>query len=549
LVAETIESIAMVNEAIENPDGIVLHTDGVSQQPAEWKDSRAIHLEKITKPTMVKVVKRTVATSRPLTGRWVDVMSDDGVMKSRWTTRGFEQKLEGDENFYSGTPALGHLKVLLTLAEIQGHVAAIGDCGGAFYMSPLDEEVFMEAPEEAGLAWDECWQAICAFPGLKGAPRAWQRHSTKVLVEELGMEQSHYDDCCFWEHGYGTDDERQKSVKAGRHIDDFLITGPQAKVDLILEKLGTHLNLRDIVRLYKQGDNGILLSMHITKVKGGYTLAGKASLIDDMSECLGLENANPVKTPEQADRHEQQGDRESLSTQDHGTYRTVVGKAIHVGHHRPDIQHAVHGVSRHVASPTAGDMKDLKRLVRYLLGTRNVLLLLIPNKDAVPFECYVDSDWADNKNDRKSCSGGALKIYGTTVMTWSRAQAAYALSSTEAELYALAVGAVECLGLQTLMREWGYSTVPHLHTDSQAAKAVCMKRGPGRMKHVELRLLVIQDWVEQGRLKLFKVGTHVNPADMMTKGINFDKLVRFARMLGLRGDTFNDPTHDAPHED
>ena len=61
---------------------------------------------------MVKVVKRTDAASRPLSGRWVEVIGDDGVMKSRWTTRGFEQALEGDENFYSGTPALGHLKVL-----------------------------------------------------------------------------------------------------------------------------------------------------------------------------------------------------------------------------------------------------------------------------------------------------------------------------------------------------------------------------------------------------------------------------------------------------
>jgi len=143
---------------------------------------------------MVRVVKTVDAETRPLSGRWVDTMDDNGTAKSRWTTRGFEQHLEGDENFYSGTPALGHLKALLVLAELEGHVAALGDCSGAFYQSPLQidggKKVYLQAPPEAGLADDECWEAICAFPGLKGAPHAWQTHSTSVLVNQHGLTQS-----------------------------------------------------------------------------------------------------------------------------------------------------------------------------------------------------------------------------------------------------------------------------------------------------------------------------------------------------------------------
>jgi len=167
----------------------------------EYTATRAAHLAKISKPSMVRVVKTVDAETRPLSGRWVDTIDDNGTPKSRWTTRGFEQHLEGDENFYSGTPALCHLKALLVLAELEGHVAALGDCSGAFYQSPLQtdggKKVYLQAPPEAGLADNECWEAICAFPGLKGAPRAWQKHSTSVLVNQLGLTQSRYDDCCF----------------------------------------------------------------------------------------------------------------------------------------------------------------------------------------------------------------------------------------------------------------------------------------------------------------------------------------------------------------
>ena len=52
---------------------------------------------------------------------------------------------------------------------------ALGDCSGAFYQAPLKEErIFLETPPEAQVPPDSVWAALCAFPGLKGAPKAWQ---------------------------------------------------------------------------------------------------------------------------------------------------------------------------------------------------------------------------------------------------------------------------------------------------------------------------------------------------------------------------------------
>ena len=70
---------------------------------------------------------------------------------------------------------------------------------------------------------------------------------------------------------------------------------------------------------------------------------------------------------------------------------------------------------------------------------------------------------------------------GHCIKTWSATQGAYALSSAEAELYAISTGAVEALGLAQLLGEWQQHYKPVLWSDSRSALAVCRKRGPGRI--------------------------------------------------------------------
>ena len=77
-----------------------------------------------------------------------------------------------------------HLKMMLVDAALKGHVAAIGDCSGAFYQSPLnpdgtESKVWIEPLERAELGQNYIGKAVSAFPGLKGAPRAWDIQSER----------------------------------------------------------------------------------------------------------------------------------------------------------------------------------------------------------------------------------------------------------------------------------------------------------------------------------------------------------------------------------
>ena len=123
------------------------------------------------------------------------------------------------------------------------------------------------------------------------------------------------------------------------------------------------------------------------------------------------------------------------------------------------------------------------------------------NDDKVNVDVHVDSDWAKGP-ERKSTSGGMMMINGTVVKHWSRTQATRALSTAEAEYYAVVTGAAEGLGMQSMMADLGVTTHVRIWTDSNAAKAIASRRGLGKTRHVELRYLWLQDVTESGRVKM-----------------------------------------------
>ena len=55
------------------------------------------------------------------------------------------------------------------------------------------------------------------------------------------------------------------------------------------------------------------------------------------------------------------------------------------------------------------------------------------------------------------------------------------------------------------------------HVDSQSAKAWASNRGLGRVKHVMLKYMFVQDVVERKLTNLAYINTKQNKADLMTK--------------------------------
>ena len=122
------------------------------------------------------------------------------------------------------------------------------------------------------------------------------------------------------------------------------------------------------------------------------------------------------------------------------------------------------------------------------------------------------------------------------VRTWSSTQPTIATSSGEAELIAMSEGASRGLGLKTIMTEMGLEPtleVIKVFTDSSVAKSFVATRGLGKMRHLEVKLLWLQECVQRGRLKVGKVKGTTNVADILTKYLSVSELALVSRPHGI----------------
>jgi hypothetical protein len=109
-----------------------------------------------------------------------------------------------------------------------------------------------------------------------------------------------------------------------------------------------------------------------------------------------------------------------------------------------------------------------------------------------------------------------LKFGDHTVKTYSRNQRTIALSSGEAELYALVSGVAEALGIQSIVNDFGFSCKIRCFTDSSAAMGIVKRSGIGKIRHLQTQYLWIQEAVSSNKVTIHKVGTNDNVADLLT---------------------------------
>ena len=120
---------------------------------------------------------------------------------------------------------------------------------------------------------------------------------------------------------------------------------------------------------------------------------------------------------------------------------------------RPDIGFSVCRLSKYAHKPGQVHWDAVKRVLRYLIKTKDLGLCFGPDNDTsslVP-HMYVDSDWAQDPETRCSMSGCVVMMGGAAVAWSVRQQDCVALSSAESEYIGLCLGVKETVWIRRLV--------------------------------------------------------------------------------------------------
>jgi hypothetical protein len=281
---------------------------------------------------------------------------------------------------------------------------------------------------------DYCLHVLQNIYGGKDAGRTWSLHLDKGL-QELGFKRSMVDECLYY---------RGRTLFLVYVDDGILIDPDPAAVEQAMKDLASKFEIED------EGDLDDYLGVKIDKgVEDGTFKLSQPHLIDSILEDLKLINhgaklSKPSDTPATFESKLQK-DLTGAPFEYPWDYRSVIGKMNFLEKStRGDLAYSVHQCARFMATPRKSHGEAVKRIGRYLLGTRDKGFILRPNLDQ-SLECYVDADYCgnwnplntDDPNTAKSRSGYVITYLGCPLIWAFRLLTIFALSTSEAEYIAL----------------------------------------------------------------------------------------------------------------
>ncbi|XP_034601376.1 secreted RxLR effector protein 161-like [Setaria viridis] len=174
-------------------------------------------------------------------------------------------------------------------------------------------------------------------------------------------------------------------------------------------------------------------------------------------------------------------------------YRCIIGGLRYLVHTRPDLAFAVGFLSQFMEKPHEEHLAAVKRVLRYVAGTRGYGLRYVQREDqALKLIGYSDADLAGDIDQLKSTSG-IVFFLGNNPITWqSSKQKVMALSSCEEEYNPAA--SASCQGVSHIDTSYHFirecidgNRIVIGHTSTEKQLADMLTKALGRVHFQELR--------------------------------------------------------------
>jgi hypothetical protein len=163
------------------------------------------------------------------------------------------------------------------------------------------------------------------------------------------------------------------------------------------------------------GELSFFLGLQIDQRNQGIFIS-QTKYIREMLKRFRMEDCKPVINPMQTSCKLRKYD-DSKST-DQRKYMSMIGSLLYVTTSKPYVMQEVGQVARFQALPKESHLLVVKRIFRYLKGTKEFGLWYTKGND-LSLIAYTDVDWASCIDDQRSTSGATFYL-GECLVSWIR---------------------------------------------------------------------------------------------------------------------------------
>lgn len=447
--------------------------------------------------------------------------------KARLVACGYSQKFAEDyDQTFAPVARIASLRILTAFANQFDLLIHQMDVKTAFLNGVLKEEIYMRIPEGMESKENHVCKLNKALYGLKQGARCWFE-TFEIKLLKVDFKTSPADRCIYFlDRG-----DISKNIYVILYVDDVVIICKDLKTMMSFKRyLMSEFSMVDL------GSIRLFLGIKFERGNEEITMS-QCAYIDAVLKKFNMSDCNPISNPLPSKLN-----FEALNSDERcdAPCQSLIGCLMYIMlSTRPDLSTAVNILSRFASKNNKELWQCLKRVLRYLKGSRALKLTYKRNNDHEHIlSGFVDSDWAGDSTDRKSTTGFFFKLFGVCTVSWNtKKQKSVAASSTEAEYMALFEGVREALWLKSLLHSVNLAIQRPIPIYEDNNGCISIANNPSshkRSKHIDIKYHFSREQVEENTIILHHLSTGDQPADLLTKPLPTPTFLKFRAEFGLQ---------------